>query len=95
MVASAASQAREDRQVGPQSQVPITASHPTEKLRGSASERQGLPAGARPLKGGFAAAYGDALRAPLTGRSPPGLGLASCLSRIRRGSRLRLSRDLV
>lgn len=53
------------------------------------------PAGDRPLKGGFAAAYGDALRAPLTGRAPPGLGSASSLSPIRRVPRLRLNRYLV
>ena len=53
-----------------------------------------MPAGDRPLKGGFAAAYGDALRAPLTGRSPPCLGSASGLSRIRRVPRLRLNRSL-
>jgi hypothetical protein len=37
-----------------------------------------------PLKGGFAVAYGDALRAPLTVSLLPGLGSASGLSRIRR-----------
>ena len=42
------------------------------------------PAAVRPLKDGFAAAYGGALRAPLTGRSPPGLGSACGLSRFRR-----------
>lgn len=47
-----------------------------------------MPGGDRPLKGGFAAACGDALRAPLTGRSPPGLGSACGLSRIRRVPRL-------
>ncbi len=34
--------------------------------------RRKEPVGDRPIKGGFAVAYGDALRAPLTGRSPPG-----------------------
>lgn len=38
----------------------------------------------RPLKGGFAAACGGALCAPLTGRSPLGLGSASGLSLARR-----------
>ena len=54
-----------------------------------------VPGGERPLKGCFAVAYGDALRAPLTGRSPPDLGSASGLSRIRRVPRLRLNRDLI
>lgn len=44
----------------------------------------GRPDGDRPLKGGFAAACGGALRAPLTARSPPGLGSASDLSLARR-----------
>lgn len=42
------------------------------------------PGGNLPLKGGYAAAYGDALRAPLTVSLPLGLGSASGLSRIRR-----------
>lgn len=61
----------------------------------SGFSEKGKPVSGRPLKGGFAAAYGDALRAPLTGRSPPGLGSASGLSPSRRGTRLRLNRDLV
>lgn len=39
------------------------------------------PAVQRPLKGGFAAAFGDGLRPPLTDRWPPGWGSACGLSR--------------
>jgi len=37
-----------------------------------------------PLKGGYAVAYGDALRAPLTVSLPPGQSSACGLSRNRR-----------
>jgi len=63
--------------------VAISVPDPERKSRRSGSWRCRLrrrPAGDRPLKGGIAAACGGALRAPLTGRSPPGLGSASGLS---------------
>lgn len=73
----------------------MAANHPEQTFETSAfrEQTQEVPGGVRPLKGGFAVACGDALRAPLTGRPPPGWGSASGLSRIRRVPRLRLNRE--